>query len=223
MNLEKMTNEFKNSQFNKKHRSKENHYYIESDLEYAILKAYSDMAPRTLKKAKKGDKTAFICQNGKKEVLATLSDKIKGYIECTPVDFDKWHEGVCNDFCESFYEKALGKKYERIHFGKAQKIVNMTFKYLYCFDDDNKEVFNNCHMPIDKYILDWFVDKVCPEYKDYRSAWSNLDYGSDDQFGTYKWMQFQIKEYLKKTNKYPKEPLLAEFNIWQEYKEKSKK
>ena len=181
------------------------------------------MTPRALKKIKKGDKNARINQEEKKKVLEDLSKRIKNYVLSSEENFDSWQKELCDDFCRTFYNCALGPKYEPIHFGKGQKIVNMMFKYLYCFDDNNKERFIHCHMPLDKYTLDWFFEKVCPEDNDLRIPWSNLDYGSIQEKGSYCWIQFEIKEYLKKQQKYPKNPLEAEFYIWQEYKQRENK
>lgn len=39
-------------------------------------------------------------------------------------------------------------------YGNAQKMINILFKYLTCFDDYPKyaDLFSYCHMPIDGYI-----------------------------------------------------------------------
>ena len=223
MDIKYKVDEFKKGNFNKQYRNKENHIFVEKDLEYAIRKAYSDMMPRTLKKKNKGNKTASINQEQKKKVLNELAVRVKEYIDDPTQNFDKWHKQTCEQFCDSFYQCALGDKYEGLHFGKGQKIVNMTFKYLYCFDDNNKDSFVFCHMPLDKYTLDWFFEKVCPEEKCHRIAWSNLDYGTVQTKGSYCWIQTKIKEYLEKQTEYPNNPLEAEFYIWEDFKKKSNK
>ena len=57
-------------------------------------------------------------------------------------------------------------------FGLSQKLVNMTFKYMYIFDDyisdDNLKLdFSNCHCPLDSIILKSINYKEC--------VWSKLD------------------------------------------------
>lgn len=64
-------------------------------------------------------------------------------------------------------------------FGFAQKFINMTFKYLYCFDDCKKENLQFCHLPLDKYTIDWYKqygvkDKI-NRFKKLNFSWSNID------------------------------------------------
>lgn len=104
-----------------------------------------------------------------------------------------------------------------IHFGKAQKIVNMTFKYLMLFDNaqDYEDVFSKCHMPIDSYIIDYFntVDNL-----GIKKSWSNFE--EDD----YTPLQEHIKTYCKTEVataggiKLIGYPLYDEFTIWHEGK-----
>lgn len=104
-----------------------------------------------------------------------------------------------------------------IHFGKAQKIVNMTFKYLMLFDNaqDYEDVFSKCHMPIDSYIIDYFntVDNL-----GIKKSWSNFE--EDD----YTPLQEQIKTYCEKEKTTARGteligyPLYDEFAIWHEGK-----
>ena len=85
---------------------------------------------------------------------------------------DNIHYMLCEDFIKDFQKKidALNAQIrvvknidenireivkEKITYGKAQKIVNMSMKYLYFFDDAityKKTVFENCHMAVDEYI-----------------------------------------------------------------------
>ena len=73
----------------------------------------------------------------------------------------------------------------QITYGKAQKIVNMTFKYLSLFDDANQfsNVFQCCHVAIDRYIIEE-VNQQCKNLKISLDAqqktalnkvWSNYD------------------------------------------------
>jgi hypothetical protein len=117
-------------------------------------------------------------------------------------------------------------------FGKAQKIVNMTFKYMYCFDnaDQYANKFEPCHIPLDSYILDWFFEsyKVNWETKNqgkkltksgnYQlTVWSDLKYEMDldDIIPQYKEIQEWIKRRLDRAPT-PVSRLEAEFVIWYE-------
>lgn len=102
---------------------------------------------------------------------------------------DLIHEKLCDDFIKDFQLKSayLNKEIDRfnlthsqsvshidvskITYGKAQKIVNMTMKQLYCFDNAHtyrSSVFQYCHIPIDSVILEFF--DLNASY-----VWSNLD------------------------------------------------
>lgn len=122
--------------------------------------------------------------------------------------FDREHSGLCQNFIMGF-KKGINSinsaitsaisigvqpngipsnylKYSQIDpsqitYGKAQKIVNMTFKYLSLFDDANQfsNVFKYCHVAIDRYIIEE-VNEQCKNFKiplnAQQKAWSNYDY-----------------------------------------------
>lgn len=102
------------------------------------------------------------------------------------------HKELCDEFIQDFTTKASALNEEidkfnsnydlsvdkviskvdikKITYGKAQKIVNMTMKQLYCFDNAptyKNSVFQYCHIPIDSVILEFF--HLSSEY-----VWSNL-------------------------------------------------
>ena len=101
------------------------------------------------------------------------------YFNCnaykSEADFDEWHHDTAKLFLG-----VLNKYYDKAHYGKAQKIINMMFKHLYCMKFGKKDVwkvlceeyFEHCHMPLDSFTLDWLNRKdgiaVC--------EWSNLEY-----------------------------------------------
>lgn len=104
-----------------------------------------------------------------------------------------------------------------IHFGKAQKIVNMTLKYLMLFDNaqEHEDIFRKSHMPIDSYIIDYFnkVDNL-----GIKKSWSNFE--KEDYIS----LQEYIKTYCKTEVvtaggiKLIGYPLYDEFTIWHEGK-----
>ena len=159
-------------------------------------------------------------EKGFEEILNNVAEKI--YNDLSPLNdgekqFEDWHKETCKDIVDDVNEllKNCGLEETKISYGKAQKIVNMAFKYILCCDEKQefKAIYEKCHMPIDSYILSWYNNKVRFKYKEgkFNESWSNL---SDDD---YKKIQDNIKEYLEdeKTNKYlPKERLYAEFYIW---------
>lgn len=179
--------------------------------------AYKDFSPRTnsgLKKEKISD------------ALKYLAGKFHEYIIKDPIranqdEFDDWDEETCNEFLKLFNTSSGIKP---IQYGKAQKIVNMTFKYLYCCDGAERYIdkFKYCHMPLDSYTLDWYSSEVLPWYNKKNesiSGWSSL--GKEK----YTEIQEQIRRYLKDANHSYKDengksltPFEVEFYIWPEQK-----
>ena len=190
-------------------------YTVQEGLEFAVRRAYNDMMPRTIHGIGKVD-------DAEKDALKkALADEIRRkFIDDVPTScdvFDKRHKEVCEDFLEKL--NALCTKYDlkEQHYGKAQKIVNMTFKYLLLFDKTGQytKLFEYCHMPIDTYVLAYFQDK----YKGTQAAgafdipaWSNM------QEGEYACAQKQIKAYCASLSNEFRYPLYVEFRIWNEGK-----
>lgn len=145
--------------------------------------------------------------------------------------FDDWHEEICNELIEKNKDKCT------LTYGDAQKLVNMSLKYIYCMKDfpkkDFKSDISNWHMTIDNYILSWISNhiykqigttnrtKIKDNYQlskyetkskfNEKIKWSKLDKG------TYKALQEIIKTILQEEN-ISDPPFIAEFYIWQEMK-----
>ncbi len=147
---------------------------------------------------------------------------------------DILEEGIQNlcvaENCKNFYSRhnKLCNDIRKINsdvfsYGKAQKWVNMTMKYLYVFGCDGFD-FNNVadymHIPLDSYVLqaldgeDGVSMYVGSKYKKWKHiVWSKLDEG------TYEKIQTHIRLELKK--KYPdKHPIDWEFKKWLEIAKK---
>lgn len=115
-----------------------------------------------------------------------------------------------------------------VTYGQAQKVINMTFKYLYCLDDKKQykeDIFDKCHMPLDSFTLAWYKRNILKktDAKDYQikseDSWSKLEKEK------YTHIQELIKNRVEKGLKIkinginiplPEAPLDAEFVIWQE-------
>ena len=65
--------------------------------------------------------------------------------------------------------------------GTAQKFVNMSFKYLYCYSDvkDYIHKFADCHLPLDKYTVKWIRSlknkEINRRLTQKNNAWANID------------------------------------------------
>ena len=178
---------------------------------HAVEKAYIAMTPRTLGRGKA--KGAKISAKNKIIVLSNLADVFVDYFKspapATQIEFDEWHEKTCNDFCNDFNAVLRTSNYaKRIKYGKAQKIVNIAFKYLYLFCDivpGNPDHFTFCHFAIDSITLAWYKKHIAPKCS--VGNWSDMTYGE------YIDIQKNIRAYISKHIP-DKTPFEAEFEIW---------
>lgn len=198
------------------------------DVLLAVNKAYIDLQPRTYNKIKSwwadpnntkkdGSRQNSVQKNWKKDkagVLTNLADDIANYMKKPNQPFDDWHKNECKNFLNNFNPVLNKYGYESIAYGKAQKIINMTFKYLFCFDDamNYLSIFDCCHMPIDSYILKWYEKEVIKSESEIKS-WSDM---TETQYLD---LQQKIKTYISQ-NSQPEGPnqFLSEFYIWDRYK-----
>ena len=116
-----------------------------------------------------------------------LASKIYNYFNGEPntmntqLNYNSFHNRLCVDFLSQF--ASICSKYGKPSptFGNAQKLINMTYKYLACYSDydDFADLFSNCHIPIDGNLLNIFesvyaVAGVTNKAYNNRS-WSQLD------------------------------------------------
>ncbi len=111
--------------------------------------------------------------------------------------FDAWHHEACTIFLD-----ILQKYYPDAEYGKAQKIINMMFKHLYCmnFGENksdwlvlNEKYFEHCHLTLDSFTLEWFwreigernnIKGLNNNYKIIKGKidqWSNLQFKSFEE------------------------------------------
>ncbi|MCD8118706.1 MAG: hypothetical protein LUE29_04365 [Lachnospiraceae bacterium] len=193
----------------------------------AIDLACKDLMVRTLRRRPDVNECEKLCSSK----FATFSAKLKSYFTGAPMkdynEFDNWHNTVCNDDVLPIMESI----YKNVAYGKAQKLVNMTFKYLYCFesadDDRYADYFKYCHMPLDSYTMEWIKRIVASTAKkrndklvaDNIPSWSNLSYGKHtyDDHGKYSYLFFveKVRSLFSDGNNKPAvTPFQAEFVIW---------
>ncbi len=217
--LKYLFQEFRDSEFDKKHKEKRMSISSEEDIRYVVMKkAYKDMMIRTIKKE---NANAAIDIKKRDEVLKWLSHEFLKFFKdegnIYDENFSKWHEKICEEFLNKFNGDVLKDNYKPIQFGKAQKIVNMTFKYLRCFDDadDYSAFFVHCQMPMDSFMIEeWYNKNNVGNGEKISCAWSNF------RKDCYYDIQSQIKVYCEKSHQ---TPLEVDFIEWKKIKEKKKK
>ena len=175
---------------------------------------YNDFTFRTEKGIKKEDI---------KPSIDNAIETVRDYILQAPNEenqdsFDKKHEKWCREFTTSCGEEA-----DFIAtIGKAQKVINMAFKYFYCCQDadEHKHAFQYCHMPLDSLSLEWVYRTMKPTNKEKYTrekipAWSKLRYDSSKENASilsYKSIQEDIRKHFENSTEWT--PLTAEFVIW---------
>lgn len=171
-------------------------------LEYAVNKAYIDMQLRTIK-GHKISLTDALRNDLAKKFCKYFNDPAPS----TESDFDKIHLDFCDFFLTGLNGIFTSTPQE---FGKAQKVINMAFKYLYCFDDATSYLphFTYCHMPIDSYTLNWCFDNGLYDKKSDIPNWSTLN--KQDYYDLCKDIRTKLKS-----------PLIEEFVIWPDEKAKA--
>ncbi len=175
----------------------------------AIELAYKDAEFRTVK----GHNSA-----NKEEVINKIACVFEKYINS---DSDKDNITLIEEV-EKILQNDLEGVGKKQSFGKAQKIVNMGFKYFYCLDqsrNNHKYDNNKRDIPLDKNILDFYYSyrkKLKIENDKIISSWSKIT--KED----YIEVQDNLKKYIKnliskkhiKDLKFEMSPIKAEFIIW---------
>ncbi len=170
--------------------------------------AYKDMTPRHLKGIGK-------YPNEKKKIFNYITDQIVYYFSQpakNKEEFDRWHKDLCEEICRRF---STIPNIE-LKFGKAQKLVNITFKCLYCFADaDSKsEHFKYCHIPIDSNVIDWCNNnlKIAPP----STSWSFMEYSDYQRIeeNLYLWLNSNNNTYYRDSDGTPYSSLQLDFVAW---------
>lgn len=173
-----------------------------ADIKTAIEKAYADMSRHAGGHRPEVKPESLKLFNKIFEEMPSVKNK---------KNFDEWHE----DSCEKLRIAKLPNGFI-MRCGRAQKVINMTFKYLCSWNynqNDFKEWFQYCHMPLDDFTLEWFRRSVTDVIKigdnpvikiDDKYKWSKID--------NYK-EYYQIQEHIRNHQK-DKSPLEQEFIEW---------
>ena len=201
----------------------------------SIKRAVPDITPRTLIKLSDVEtnilQSITNCENKSEDLVQQISKYFQDDKPSNQGDFDTWHSDVCDIILSK-----LKDLYDGVHYGKAQKILNMTLKNLYCtpFGQARKEYFDFCHMPLDSLTLEWAYRNVYdylrnleePEKltKERTPSWSNLHSESEpdenkEKYYTYQTLTERIIQYFDAYNKHFDQNLTvlqAEFVIWKD-------
>ena len=190
------------------------------------VRAYTDMQPRTIRGL--GEFRKDSDNNDKlSEIFDNLAESLHSFVVSEPAksetEFNKWHKTLCEKFVGDFNRITDKKNVEKIKFGKAQKIINVSLKYIYCLKgaDQYADKFKHCHMILDRYTYsEGFYKKEVMPYCNISAqltSWSKLTY---DEYNN---IQKNISDFLKESNQYKNShgksltPFEAEFYIFNKY------
>lgn len=166
--------------------------------------AYKDMQPRHFSGI--GN-----YREQREAVFRELSKRFVDFMNSSfsEIDFDEWHATQC----KFLHDKFAGIKDEYgdiMTVGKAQKLINITFKHLYFFSDAEDICFNHCHVTLDSFVIDWANNNLGLNIK---TVWSKL--GLKEYFE----IQSSFRNKLKNFESFKDATcFLAEFYIWEEAK-----
>lgn len=155
----------------------------EEMLDASIKRAYLDTC-RTLsfpacEKFEKNDTKGFY-------FFTKVSEIICGKIKELPTkDYQEWHKKTCGDIIDTGISSDMKAFYGAeitLTYGHAQKLVNMTMKYLYLLEALLEKKFVSCdwsqlHVPIDGYIIEAFDSNSEEKTKNIlgTATWSNIE------------------------------------------------
>lgn len=164
--------------------------------ELAIRLAYKDLQWRTISKHN---------NDLKESNISRIASLFKANVESGGTHI-KLIEETAKVFMDDFGEIASEQC-----FGKAQKVINMGLKYLYCLNSPLIKIdYENRDMPLDDRIFDFYYDyrkHLGIRDKNKILSWSNIS--KED----YLVIQANIRKYMDKLG-LDMYPIEAEFIIW---------
>lgn len=192
--------------------------FNEEGYRVAIRRACNDLTPRTLNRRPEVTDGMPVDDFLDSKNPDSFVGRIKEYFDKNAMskeEFDEWHKDICDNCVLPVIRKYYtnkDKESSEVCYGKAQKVVNMTFKGCYCLDGAMTvyaEHFKYCHVALDSFTLTWYkrhgykVDK----------EWSYLDYDTyitvqDNIAGLSSNSDIELFDHDDLT------PFLREFLIW---------
>ena len=196
----------------------------------AMISAYLDVCRSPLKginRIIKGYNSNYTSTKVRNSFIENVFINMVDNLAKNDQDYDDWHKQICCKIIN--YYKEFG--YNNMTYGKAQKWVNMSMKYIMLYTEDYQEGLinykNYFHVPIDRYIapsiagLIGFLpsDDGIRELKNLDEAFNpdkmNYCWSNVNDYDDYMCCQRTIRECLSIS------PLKWEYNEW--YKKRNNK
>ncbi len=101
------------------------------------------------------------CRESVEDLIDELGSHIWKYFNLEPnkannqTNFDELHEQLCDLFLGGINPLRSGVGYAPMSYGQAQKLINLTFKYLTCYGDypEFSDLFHYSHMTLDSIVI----------------------------------------------------------------------
>ena len=190
-------------------------------IEDAITSGYLDVCRRPLQGINNCLRTKGTTSTEMREniIIETIVPKIKELCEQKTINYDIWHRQLCDIIIKKYKESG----YEEMTYGKAQKWINMSLKYVMLYTDDYNKILlkykDSFHVPIDRIIgnriaklIKWLPTIGEKEY-------INLDDTFDTEKHNYAWSKINNYDNYLKCQKELREklsvsPLRWEYDEW---------
>lgn len=143
------------------------------------------------------------------DLLDTIGERIYKYFNDEPnvsntrESFDDFHKSLCSDFLKGINAIRDSVNYSHMSYGQAQKLINLSFKYISCYSDymDYADLFTHCHMVIDNKVLT-NLSKSNLSTMFARPITSSITYLSGGRFRGKGWTDFSDTDYLALLKEY---------------------
>lgn len=163
-------------------------------------------------------------------LLESIGQRYFEYFNAEPnmdnnrINFDKFHSDLCEMFMNGLNPIRSRAGYSDISYGQAQKLINLTFKYLSCYADylSFADLFTHCHMVIDNIVLNC-LSKSSLTVLFGVSPVRKISHLSGGGFNGKGWTEFSKEDYLQLVKEYREviDPMLmdltymeVEYNMW---------
>lgn len=184
--------------------------------DFAYMMAFRDA---TMRKAfpKREDEEADDFRVRKNKIKDYLKPTVQNYIDAI-MNSDKQERPdpfvVIKSICD-----LENIEQEGFTFGNAQKLVNMTAKYMFlsAYGDPVKRAkFESCHCPMDSVMMNRLQEKHGEynlKWEPFKKKWSRLEIKDDESLAEYNRFQSYIGKIAKQLDIYPLE---VDFKLWDE-------
>ena len=199
----------------------------------AIEAGCQDMTVRTMKKKVSATITRvelrdYLCDNknypGGNSLLTLLTNYFNGPAK-DEADYDTWHDKACQAVLSCLNVFYLP---ESVTYGKAQKVVNIAIKNIFCLNGAqiyyNNHYFDHCHMALDSFTLEWVYRKTKGTVynnekitRDNFVSWSNITNKQNKNANRKTVLSYQdIQNLIRTIDTNGLTPFEAEFYVWRQ-------